>query len=52
MSVVEIEMRLCLVYYFERHLGLDLIDADLPASRRQIVLLNRSEIDSLRAEIE
>lgn len=49
---VGIEMRLCMTHYFERHYGLDLPDAQLPPSRRQIVLKNRDELERLRASLE
>jgi len=44
---IEIRMRLCAVYYFIRHFGLDLTDETLPPARRQIVWLNRGEIEAL-----
>jgi WYL domain len=42
---IEIRMRLCTVFYFTKHLGLDLDEALLPANRQQIVWLNRDEIE-------
>jgi len=47
-GVVEIETRVCLSYYVERHLGLDLDPKKVPPSRQQIVLLNRDEVESVR----
>ncbi len=44
---IEIRMRLCTVYYFIRHFGLDLADETLPPARRQIVWLNQNEIELL-----
>jgi len=49
---VAIEMRASLVYYFERHWGLDLPADALGPTRRQVILLNREEIDAVRAELE
>ena len=46
---IGIPMRLCMTWYFERHYGLDFPTDLLPASRCQIVLQNRDELDSLRA---
>lgn len=46
---IGIPMRLCMTGYFERHYGLDLPTELLPPSRRQIVLQNRDELESLRA---
>lgn len=48
---VAIKMRSCLVYYFERHWGLDLPADILSPSRRQVVLLNREEVDAFLTEI-
>lgn len=45
---VGIAMRLCMTPYFERHYGLDLPSDQLPPSRRQIILKNRSELDLVR----
>lgn len=45
---VGITMRLCMTPYFERHYGLDLPSDQLPPSRRQIILKNRSELDLVR----
>lgn len=47
-GVVEIPMRLCLAYYLERQLGLDLDPKLVPPQRLQVILLNRSEIEALR----
>lgn len=41
----EIRMRLALYYYFERHLCLDI---DAPPERKQVVVLNRTEIEEAR----
>ena len=49
---IDIPMRLCTVFYFERHLGLDLPESDLPARRRQIVWLNREEIETVRRDLQ
>lgn len=46
---IGIQMRLCMTWYFERHYGLDLPTDQLSASRRQVVLQNRGELDALRA---
>jgi len=46
---IGIPMRLCMTWYFERHYGLDFPADLLPASRRQIVMQNRDELESLRA---
>lgn len=50
-GVVEVKTRLCLAYYFERQLGLDLDPAKVPPPRQQIVLLNRDEIAAARKEM-
>jgi hypothetical protein len=47
-GVVKVTTRLCLSYYLERHLGLDLDPSKVPASRQQIVLLNREELEIAR----
>jgi hypothetical protein len=46
---VSVQMRLCLTYYFERHLDLDLDPAKLPVGRIQICWINRDEIEEVRA---
>jgi len=45
---VTVSMRLALFYYFERNLCLDLPDEALPPERRQVVLVNRDEIEARR----
>jgi len=49
---IGIPMRLCMTQYFERHYGLDLPSENLPASRRQIILQNREELEAVRATYE
>ena len=49
---IDIPMRLCTVFYFERHLGLDLPESDFPAGRRQIVWTNREEIEAIRKDLQ
>jgi hypothetical protein len=49
---VDVTMRLCMVYYFIRHMGLDLREDLLPPERRQIVWLNRSEIEAVRRDVQ
>jgi hypothetical protein len=48
-GVVEVPIRLSLFYYFERQLCLDL--EDLEPARRQVVLLNKREIQALREQL-
>ncbi|MGH8159696.1 MAG: WYL domain-containing protein [Rhodanobacter sp.] len=48
-GVVEVPIRLSLFYYFERQLCLDL--EDLEPARRQVVLLNKKEIQALRGQL-
>jgi hypothetical protein len=43
-SVVEIEVRLSLVYYFVKQLLMDVAE-HLPAERVQVVLLNTEEVN-------
>lgn len=50
-GIIEIPMRLCTVFYFERHMGLDLPESVLPAGRRQIIWLNRPEIEAIRQDL-
>jgi hypothetical protein len=47
---ISIRMRLCLTYYFEKHLGLDLDPATLPQGRIQVVWVNRSDVQDQRAQ--
>ena len=44
---ISVPMRLCLVYYFEKHLGLDLDPRTAPEGRVQIVWVNRTEIEQV-----
>lgn len=48
---LDIETRVCLSYYLERHLGLDLDPAALPPRRQQIVLLNRQDLERARERV-
>lgn len=50
-GIVEIEVRLCLVYYFKRQMLLDLDPFELPAGRIQLVLLNSTEVDMALKEV-
>jgi len=45
---VEVATRVCLSYYLERQLGLDLDFKKISADRQQIVLLNRAEVEAAR----
>lgn len=45
---VEVATKVCLSYYLERQLGLDLDSKKIRADRQQIVLLNRAEVDAAR----
>lgn len=47
-----ITTRLCLSFYLERRLGLDLDPEVVEAVRQQIVLLNREEIESIRLDVK
>lgn len=47
-GVAEVMTRVCLSYYLERQLRLDLDPSTLPPERQQIVLLNRDEVESAR----
>jgi hypothetical protein len=47
---MSIRMRLCLTYYFEKHLGLDLDPHSLPQGRVQIVWINRNEVENARSQ--
>lgn len=46
-GTIDVPMRLALYYYFERHMGLDLATSD--AKRRQVIVLNKAEIDVQRS---
>lgn len=51
-GVLELACRVCLSFYMESHLGLDLDTFGkfkVPAKRQQIVLLNRAEVEDARA---
>jgi hypothetical protein len=50
-GVVNVRSRVCLSYYVERQLGLDLDPNQVPAERQQIVLLNREEVEKVRKEL-
>lgn len=43
--------RVCLSYYVERQLGLDLEPKQVSPERQQIVLLNRAEVEKVRREL-
>lgn len=45
---VEVPTKVCLSYYLERQLGLDLDSKKVSADRQQVVLLNRPEVDAAR----
>jgi hypothetical protein len=45
---LELTSRICLSWYVETHLGLDLEQYDVPPQRQQIVLLNRDEVEETR----
>lgn len=47
-GVVELTTKICLSYYVERALGLDLDSQGRPPERQQIVLLNRDEVEAAR----
>ena len=44
----EITTRVCLSFYLERQLGLDLDPKKIPPHRQQLVLLNRKEVEQAR----
>ena len=48
---IEVTTRLTLAYYLERRLYLDLDASQIPAARQQIVLLNRDELEKIRADV-
>lgn len=50
-GVVNVISRVCLSYYVERQLGLDLEPGQVPPERQQVVLLNRAEVDKIRKEL-
>jgi len=50
-GVVRITSRVCLSYYVERQLGLDLDPTQVPPERQQVVLLNREEIENMRKDL-
>jgi len=50
-GVLEVTTRLCLSYYLERQLGLDLAPSSVSAARQHIVLLNRKELEAARKQI-
>ena len=50
-GVVSVVSRVCLSYYVERQLGLDLEPEQVPPERQQVVLLNRPEVQKLRKEL-
>jgi hypothetical protein len=45
-GIREVRMKLAMVYYFERHLCLDL--EHVPPERKQVVIVNREEVDAAR----
>jgi predicted DNA-binding transcriptional regulator YafY len=45
---VNVVSRVCLSYYVERQLGLDLDPNQVPPERQQVVLLNRREVEKVR----
>lgn len=51
-GVIELQCRVCLSWYVERHLGLDLDPAVVDANRQQIVLLNRKEVERKRLKVK
>jgi hypothetical protein len=50
-GVVNVVSRVCLSYYVERQLGLDLASNLIPAERQQVVLLNRAEVEKIRKDL-
>ena len=49
-GAVEITTRICLSYYLERQLGLDLDPKYISPSRQQVILLNRNEVEEARSQ--
>lgn len=47
----EIKTRVCLAFYVEKHLGLDLDPEMLSPERQQVILLNGEEIRKIRNEV-
>lgn len=47
-GAIEVPTRVCLSFYLERQLGLDLSSRELPPGRQQLVLLNRREVEAAR----
>ena len=47
-GVREVRMKVAMVYYFERHLCMDLKDVE--PERQQVVILNREEVDAARGK--
>jgi WYL domain-containing protein len=50
-GVATIVSRVCLSYYVERQLALDLDPKYVPLERQQVVLLNRAEVEKVRMEL-
>ena len=50
-GVVEIEVRLSLIYYFSRQMLFDVAHS-LPAERVQVILLNKDELNAQLAEVD
>jgi hypothetical protein len=49
-GAVSVVSRVCLSYYVERQLGLDLPSNVVSPERQQVVLLNRAEVEKIRRE--
>jgi len=49
-GVAEVKTRVCLSYYLERQLGLDLDPSQVKPGRQQIVLVNRKEVEAARKQ--
>ena len=49
-GAVEVKTRVCLSYYLERQLGLDLTPSQVKSGRQQIVLVNRKEVEAARKQ--
>jgi hypothetical protein len=49
-GVAEVKTRVCLSYYLERQLGLDLNPSQVKPGRQQIVLVNRKEVEAARKQ--